>query len=69
MANNYGIFFRRGNALLRLPVNPETLPVERGGENETYNVLGIGPVMIPRDPDLKKYPFPACFLPEPILGY
>ena len=61
MANNYGIFFRRGNALLRLPVNPETLPVERGGENETYNVLGIGPVMIPRDPDLKKISISGLF--------
>lgn len=61
MVNNYGIFFRRDNVLLRLPVNPEILPVERSGENETYNVLGIGPVMVPRDPGLKKVSISGLF--------
>lgn len=54
MANNYGLFFRRDDLLIRLPVNPETLPTERSSDNETYNVLGLGPVMAPRDPNLKK---------------
>lgn len=53
MRNDYAIFFRRDSTLIRLPVNPDTLPVERGNENEEYNVLGIGPIMVPRDPSLR----------------
>ncbi|WP_297234000.1 hypothetical protein [uncultured Flavonifractor sp.] len=53
MANNFGLFFTRDGTVVRLPVNPEKLPVERGNENDDYNVLGIGPIMVPRDPSLR----------------
>ena len=53
MPNNFGLFFKRDEMLLRLPVNPEKLPVERGNENDDYNVIGIGPIMVPRDPSLR----------------
>lgn len=55
--NDYGIFFQRQNAedteLVRLPVNPEKLPITQANANDEYNVLGIGPIMVPRIPDLK----------------
>lgn len=50
MVINYGIFFSRAGQVLRLPHNPEKLPVTKGGENGEYNVLGIGPITIPRTP-------------------
>lgn len=53
MPNNFGLFFTRNGTVIRLPVNPEKLPVERGNENDDYNVLGIGPIMVPRDPSLR----------------
>lgn len=55
MANNYGLFFYREDTdlLVRLPVNPEKLPVARGNENDDYNVLGLGPIMAPRLPSLR----------------
>lgn len=53
MPNNFGLFFTRDGTVIRLPVNPEKLPVERGNENDDYNVLGIGPIMVPRDPSLR----------------
>ena len=53
MANNFGLFFARDNVVIRLPVNPEKLPVERDNENDDYNVLGIGPIMVPRTPSLR----------------
>lgn len=53
MPNNYGLFFQRDNLLIRLPVNPEKLPVSRDTKNDSYNVLGIGPIMVPRTPSLK----------------
>ena len=51
--NNFGLFFTRDYTVIRLPVNPEKLPVARGSENNDYNVLGIGPIMVPRTPSLR----------------
>lgn len=48
--NNFGLFFTRDGTVLRLPVNPEKLPVARDSDNGEYNVLGVGPIMIPRTP-------------------
>lgn len=45
MANNFGLFFTRDGAVIRLPVNPEQLPVEKDNSNDDYNVLGIGPII------------------------
>lgn len=50
MANNFGLFFTRDGTVIRLPVNPEQLPVEKDNANDDYNVLGIGPIMVPRTP-------------------
>lgn len=52
-ANNFGLFFTRDSTVIRLPVNPEKLPVEKENDNGEYNVLGIGPIMVPRIPDLR----------------
>lgn len=59
--NNFGIFFSRGTTVIRLPVNPEKLPVEGPGENSDYNVLGIGPIMVPRTPGLKNVAISSYF--------
>lgn len=53
MPNNFGLFFTRDGTVIRLPVNPEKLPVARGNENDGYNVLGLGPIMVPRIPSLR----------------
>lgn len=53
MTNNFGLFFTRDGTVIRLPVNPEKLPVARENANDDYNVLGIGPIMIPRIPKQK----------------
>lgn len=53
MANNFGLFFTRDGVVIRLPVNPAKLPVVRDNDNRDYNVLGIGPIMVPRIPKLR----------------
>lgn len=53
MANNFGLFFTRDGVVIRLPVNPEKLPVARDSDNSDYNVLGIGPIIVPRIPKLR----------------
>lgn len=64
-SNDYALLFLRESAgsteILRLPVNPETLPVERASANESYNVLALGPVMAPRTPELKTITIESYF--------
>ena len=59
----YGIFFSLDKTVIRLPINPETLPDSLEGDNEQYNILGIGEVTVPRIPrqravDIESY-FPG----------
>ncbi len=69
MRNDYSIIFRRqtDGLLVRLPINPETLPVSRDTENEEYNVLGIGPIMVPRTPGLRGIKISSYFPGRPDL--
>nr|DAD70860.1 MAG TPA: tail assembly protein [Siphoviridae sp. ctvok7] len=59
--NNFGLFFTRDNTVIRLPVNPEKLPVARETENGEYNVLGIGPIMVPRTPNQREVTISSFF--------
>lgn len=59
--NRFGIFFTQGNTVLRLPVNPAQLPEERESENGEYNVLGLGPILVPRIPGLRKVSISSFF--------
>ena len=59
--NNFGLFFTRDGTVIRVPVNPEKLPVARDNDNSEYNVLGIGPIMIPRIPKLREVTISSFF--------
>lgn len=65
MANNYGLFFTKESQVIRLPHNPEKLPVTRDNDNEEYNVLGIGPITIPRIPKQKEITISSYFPGRP----
>ena len=71
MARRYGIYFQRdkeGEVAYLLPVNPETLPVARSVDNGEYNIVGTGPIMIPRLPNLKKITISSFFPGRPFSG-
>lgn len=53
MENQYGLYLSREGTTLRFPVNPESYKISRDNNNNDYNVLGIGPIMIPRTPKLR----------------
>ncbi len=61
MPNDFGLFFTRDSTVIRLPQNPEKLPVARPGGNSDYNVLGLGQIMIPRTPNLKEVTISSYF--------
>lgn len=69
MANNYGIFFTKGGTVIRLPVNPEELPESRENANSEYNVLGVGPIMVPRIPKLKTVSISSLLPGKPVGGW
>lgn len=54
MPNQYGLYLARENTVIRFPLNPESYKMEKSGENGEYNVLGLGPIVIPRLPKLQK---------------
>ena len=66
--NNFGLFFTRDTTVIRLPWNPDKLPVARETENGDYNVLGIGQIMVPRTPSLKEVTISSFFPGRPFPG-
>lgn len=68
MMNQFGLFFTRDDTVIRLPVNPETLPVKRQSANEDYNVLGLGPIQVPRTPELQVVTISSFFPGRPFPG-
>lgn len=54
MRIQYGLFFSLDGQVIRLPHNPEKLPVTRDNDNQDENVLGIGPITLPRTPKQKE---------------
>lgn len=65
MANNYGLFFARDGQVIRMPVNPEKVNVSKDNENDDYNVLALGPIMVPRIPALKVISWDGLFPGRP----
>ena len=59
--NQYTLYFTYEGTVLQLPQNPETIPVDLPGDNQEYNVLGIGPITIPRTPKQKKVKISSFF--------
>ena len=59
--NNFGLFFTRDGTVIRLPQNPEKLPVAKDNDNGEYNVLGVGPIMVPRTPALREITISSFF--------
>lgn len=59
--NFYSIYFTRNGQVVRLPFNPSELPDEQESENGQYNVLGIGPLSIARDPNQRKVKISSFF--------
>lgn len=65
MKIDYGIFFTKNDQVIRLPHNPEKLPVTLDNDNEDENVLGIGPITMPRIPKQKEITISDYFPGKP----
>ena len=63
----YSIYFTHNGQVVRLPHNPSELPEEKEMEPGDYNVLGLGPVSVPRLPGQRKISVSSYF-PSNITG-
>lgn len=68
MENKYGLYLSREGTTLRLPVNPESYKISRDNDNSDYNVLGVGPIMVPRTPKLQVITWSGLLPGRPDLG-
>lgn len=68
MENRYGLYLAWDSTIVRLPVNPESYKITRDNDNGTYNVLGVGPIMVPRTPKLQVASWSGLFPGRPDLG-
>ena len=59
--NLYGIYFTHKGQVVRLPHNPSELPETQSTEHGQYNVLGIGPISVPRTPGQRKLSISSYF--------
>jgi len=64
----YKLYFSRDSTVLALPVNPEKLPETISADNGKYNVLGLGPIMQPRTPDLRTVSISGLLPGRPLPG-
>lgn len=65
VGSGYRVWFVTSNRKVSLPVNPNEITVQYEGDSTTYNVIGIGDVVIPRTPKLTQISFESFF---PRLG-
>lgn len=68
MENKYGLYIAHEGTVIRLPVNPESYAITRDNDNGNYNVLGVGPIMIPRTPKLYVASWSGLLPGRPDLG-
>lgn len=66
--NLYGLYLSRDGTTVRMPVNPESYAIDSDNNNSEYNVLGVGPIMIPRTPKLKTVSWSGLLPGKPDLG-
>lgn len=55
------IYLAFGKKKIRIPVNPEELEIQYPTDHKTYDVLGVGQVVVPRKPSLKTVSWEGFF--------
>ncbi len=59
--NKYSIFLRFQAQKVKIPVNPTEIGIQRPTDNQTYDILGTGEIVVPRNPSLKVVSWDSFF--------
>ena len=46
---------------IKLPVNPEEIEIKNPTDHKTYDVIGVGEIVVPRKPSLKEVSWESFF--------
>ena len=46
---------------VKLPVNPEEIEIKNPPDHKTYDVIGVGEIVVPRKPSLKEVSWESFF--------
>lgn len=77
-SNSYQIWFEAEGTKLQIPVNPEIVKVQKSGNNDSINIVGLGEATIISDPKALKisfssfFPkayFPGCNVRKPLMPH
>lgn len=60
--NGCSIYIKFGSRKVKLPVNPEEIEIKYPTDHKTYSVIGIGEIVVPRNPSLKVVSWESFFL-------
>ena len=61
LKNTISIYLKFGSTKFRIPVNPEKIEIKYPSNNQEYDVLGVGPVVVPKRPGLKEISWEGFF--------
>lgn len=61
LKNGCSIYIAFGGSRVKLPVNPGEIEIQHPTDNKTYDVLGVGQIVVPRKPSLKEVSWEGFF--------
>lgn len=61
LSSSAAIYLEFDKHKMRLPVNPEELEISHPTDNQDFNVIGVGQVVVPRKPSLRKISWESWF--------
>lgn len=59
--NKCAVYLVFGSRKMRIPVNPEEIEIERPTDNKTFDVIGLGEIVVPRKPSLQAASWESFF--------
>lgn len=61
LRNECSIFFRLQAQKVKIPVNPQEIEIQHPTDHKTYDILGMGEIVVPRKPSLKMVSWESFF--------
>ena len=61
LKNTTSIYLKFGSTKIRIPVNPEEIEIKYPTDHKTYDVIGLGEIVVPRRPSLREVSWESFF--------
>ena len=61
LKSKYSVYVVFAGKKVKMPVNPEEVNIKYPTDHKTYNVIGVGEIVVPRKPSLKELSWESFF--------